>query len=99
MREMENAATITLRQETEILDTQKFPIMRALARFHECDAETLFGSVDASELDVHEILREMVSKEEVQASAGRSSGERFTLTRKGWAEYMNVLSSIYVLPE
>ena len=66
-------------------------------------SETLYSRVDASELDVHDILREMVSKNEVEASPRQPSGgrrnERFTLTLKGWGEYMNVLGSIYELPE
>lgn len=82
---------------------KKLPIMKTLARLHECDVETLYSSVDASELDVHDILGEMVSEEEVEASPGQatgaSPGERFSLTLKGWGEYLKVLGSIYELPE
>jgi len=89
--------------DAEGLDAVKVPIMRTLARFHECDVETLFSRVDASELDVHDILDEMVSKNEVEAAARQPSGdrrkERFTLTLKGWGEYMRVLGSLYELPE
>lgn len=87
--------------ESEGLDA-KFPIMRTLARLHECDAQTIYSRVDASEVDVHDILREMVSRREVEASPrqpSESRGERFTLTLKGWGEYLKVLGSIYELPE
>jgi hypothetical protein len=99
---MENVVMSRPREEEDGLDARKFPIMRALARFHECDVETLFSRVDASELDVHDILKEMVSKNEVEPSIQTSGGarsERFALTLKGWATYMNVLGSIYELPE
>lgn len=90
-------------EEPSVFDAKKFPIMRTLARFHECDVETLYSKVDASELDVHDILREMVSRDEVEASPKPGSGgrrnERFALTLKGWGEYMKVLGSIYELPE
>lgn len=90
-------------EEPDVSDAKKFPIMRALARFHECDAETLYSKIDASEVDVHDILREMVSRKEVEASSkhhpGGSRGERFTLTSKGRWEYLKVLGSIYELPE
>ena len=100
---MENVAVGRPREETSLPDNKKFPIMRALARLHECDVETLYAAVDASELDVHDILGEMVSRNEVEASAsqpseGRST-EKFALTLKGWGEYLHVLSSIYELPE
>jgi len=100
---MENVVMSREIEEAGVFDAKKFPIMRTLARFHECDAETLCSRVDASELDVHDILREMVSKNEVDASPKPSSGgrhnERFTLTLKGWGEYMKVLGSIYELTE
>jgi DNA-binding MarR family transcriptional regulator len=90
-------------EEPDGLDAKKFPIMRALARFPECDAETLYSKIDASEVDVHDILREMVSRDEVEASSrhpsGGSRGERFALTLKGRGEYLKVLGSIYELPE
>jgi hypothetical protein len=95
---MENTVMSRPREEAEVLDARKLPIMRTLARLHECDAETLFSTVDASEPDVHDALGEMLSNREVEASPG-SRGKRFTLTLKGWAEYMGVLGSIYELPE
>jgi len=99
---MENAVMSRQKEESDALDA-KLPIMRTLARFHECDVETLFSKVDASELDIHDILRDMVSRNEVEASSKQPSGgrhkERFTLTLKGWGEYMSVLGSIYELPE
>ena len=85
--------------ESDGLDAKKVPIMRTLARYHGCDVETLYSRVDASELDVHDILREMVSRREVEPSSGERHNERFTLTLKGWGEYMRVLGSIYELPE
>jgi hypothetical protein len=99
---MEN---LVLRRDAEEPGTsaRKLPIMRTLARLHQCDVETLYGSVEASELDVHDILSEMLSDKEVEASprqtAGTPRGERFSLTLKGWGEYMKVLGSIYELPE
>jgi hypothetical protein len=95
---MEN---IVMRREVEEPDSlaKKLPIMRTLARLHECDVETLYSRVDASELDVHDILTEMLSEKEVEASSGTARSETFALTLKGWAEYMNVLGSIYELPE
>jgi hypothetical protein len=87
--------------DAEGIDAVKVPIMRTLARFHECDVETIFSRVDASELDVHDILDQMVSRNEVAARqpSGDRRKERFTLTLKGWGEYMKVLDSIYELPE
>ncbi len=100
---MENAVMSGPRGDEDSLDARKFPIMRALARFHECDVETLYSRVDTSELDVHDILKEMVWNKEVEASPRQQSGgrrdENFTLTLKGWGEYMRVLGSIYELPE
>jgi hypothetical protein len=100
---MENVVMSRETEESSVVDARKFPIMRTLARLHECDVETLYSRVDASELDVHDILAEMVSKNEVEASpkspAGGRLNERFTLTLKGWGEYMKVLGSIYELPE
>ena len=66
---MEN---IVLRRETEesgVFDAKKFPVMRTLARLHGCDVETLYSRIDATELDLHEILSEMVSLKEVEASS------------------------------
>ena len=94
---MEHLVMSRLMAESDVLDARKLPVMRTLARFHECDLETLFGTVDASELEVREVLMEMVSRNEVEATAGR--GERFALTREGWGEYMNALGSIYELSE
>jgi DNA-binding MarR family transcriptional regulator len=100
---MENLVMDRRRDESGVIDTRKFPIMRTLARFHECDAETLCSRVEASEPDVHDILREMVARKEVEASPRRSPGdgrvERFSLTLKGWSEYMQALGSIYELSE
>jgi|GEM_PF-3846611 len=100
---MENIVVSRGTEESGVFDARKFPIMRTLARLHECDVETLYSRIDASELDVQEILREMVSKKEVEASprplVGGKRSERFTLTLKGWGEYMRVLGSIYELSE
>jgi DNA-binding MarR family transcriptional regulator len=100
---MENLVMSGGVEESETFDAKKLPIMRTLARLHECDVEALHGAIDASELDVHDVLREMVSKDEVEASprplSGGRRGERFALTPKGWAEYMKVLGTIYELPE
>lgn len=96
---MENAVVSRQPNEAETPDARKFPIMRTLATLHECDVETLFSSVDTRELDIHDLLDEMVSKREVEASGVGSRRERFALTLKGWAEYMNLLGSIYEFPE
>ena len=100
---MENLVMRRGIEESEAFDAKKLPVMKTLARLHECDAETLYSEVDASELDVHDVLREMVSKNEVEASptpqSGGKRGERFALTLKGWAEYLKVLGTIYELPE
>jgi hypothetical protein len=95
---MENIVMSKRREDSDFLDARKLPIMRTLARLHECDVGTLLSMVDASELDVHDVLREMVSTNEVEASLG-SRSERFALTLKGWGEYMNALGSIYELSE
>ncbi|MGH9918966.1 MAG: hypothetical protein ACRD6W_08885 [Nitrososphaerales archaeon] len=86
-------------EESEAFDAKKLPVMRTLARLHECDAEALYSRIDASELDVSEILMEMVSKNEVEASPRAMRGEKFALTSKGWAEYLKVLGTIYELSE
>jgi hypothetical protein len=100
---MENVVLTGPREESNELDTQKFLVMRALARLHDCEEETLFSTVDASESDVHEILIELISEKEVDASPSLPSkgrnNETFTLTLKGWGEYMETLGSIYELPE
>ncbi len=93
---MENAVLSKQREEPESPDARKLPIMRALAKYHGCDVQRLLESVEASEFDVHAILREMLSKKEVEAIRGDRS-ETFSLTLKGWAEYINVLGSIYEL--
>jgi hypothetical protein len=89
--------------ESDVFDDKKLPIMRTLARLHGCDAETLLSRVDASELDVHDILKEMISLDEVEATPkltlGAGPAGKLTLTSKGWGEYMKVLGSIYELPE
>ena len=97
MKRMENAILRRPRDESAGSESRKFPVMRVLARLHECDAGTLYDSVDASELDVHEVVEEMVTEGEVEATPGRD--KRYNLTLKGWAEYLKVLSSIYELPE
>lgn len=100
---MENVVMSGPREESSLPDAKTFPIMRALARLHECDVETLCGAVDASELDVHDILGEMVSRNQVESLTRQGPGERrderFVLTLKGWGEYMQVLASIYELAE
>jgi len=99
---MEN---LVMRREVEEpgSSAKKLPVMRTLARLHQCDVETLYSSVDASELDVHDILSEMLYEKEVEASPEQATGgaasERFSLTLKGWGEYLKVLGSIYELPE
>jgi hypothetical protein len=99
---MENIIVSRLTEETEGFDAKKLPIMRTLAKFHECDAEMLCSKVDASELDIYDILNEMISRKEVESSKkqpGERRTEGFSLTLKGWEEYMNVLGSIYELSE
>ena len=81
------------------LDERKVPIMKTLARFHECDVQTLSNRVDESDTDLHDILNEMVSREEVVATTLTGQREVFTLTLKGWGEYLRVLGSIYELTE
>ena len=100
---MEN---VVMRRETEesgVFDAKKLPVMRTLARLHECDVGALCSRIDASEIDVHDILGEMLSRNEVEASprtlTDGKRDERFTLTLKGWGEYLKVLGSIYELPE
>lgn len=73
--------------------------MRSLARLHECNAEMLLDTVEANELDLNEVLQEMVSIEEVNASPGREGERKFSLTLKGWSEYLKAISSLYELPE
>ncbi len=77
--------------------------MRALARLHECDEETLFDCVDASEHQVREVLEDMTSKNEVEARVDEGSRTRssrlLALTLDGWGEYLGVLGSMYELPD
>ena len=95
---MENIVMTRREEGPEFSDSRKLPVMKTLARLHECDAETLVSQVEGSELDVHDILREMLSEKEVEAT-GPEPEERFSLTLRGWGEYMKVLGSIYELPE
>ena len=89
--------------ESEEFSGTKFHVMRTLARLHECDEETLLDCVDASELQVKEILEEMMAKKEVDVKLGEGSRTRshrsFALTLNGWGEYLNVLGSMYEFPE
>lgn len=99
---MENVETGRPGEESVVLDSRRLPVMRTLARLHECDFNALCSAVDASELDVRDILRGMASRNEVEASRhqpGGLGGEVFTLTLRGWAEYMQLLGSIYELAE
>lgn len=100
---MENVLMNRGIEESGVFDARKLPLMRTLARLHGCDVEALCSRIDASELDIDEILREMVSKKEVEASSRPLSAgtraQKFSLTLKGWAEYMKMLGSIYELPE
>lgn len=98
-RQMENAMMSRTREDEDAPDERKFPVMRTLARLHECDAQTILDSVDATKLDVHDILTDMVSRKEVEPSKRGSRGEKYTLTLKGWGEYMKVLGSLYELSE
>jgi hypothetical protein len=100
---MENVIVSTPREEHLGQDSKKFLAMRTLARLHECDEEEVLRSIDSTEFEIHDILRDMISKDEVEASPARvSRGKRkttFALTLNGWAEYMNALGSVYELPE
>jgi hypothetical protein len=100
-KEMENIVLGRRNEETGEHEAWRLPIMRTLARLHECDVETLFSNLDASEPELHGVLREMVSRDEVAPTRDSSGGreERFTLTAKGWGEYLRALSSIYELSE
>ncbi len=100
---MENISVSRRTGEVGNLGAEKFLVMRTLARLHECDQEAILRNIDATEHEVHEILRDMVSRNEVEANpAQRARGARrtaFSLTLNGWAEYMQALGSIYELPE
>jgi len=102
-RIMENVVMSRPREEPIGLTGKRFLVMRTLARLHECDEEELLHSIDSTELEIHGVLRDMVSKDEVEASPARvSRGKRrttFALTYNGWGEYMNALGSVYELPE
>ncbi len=99
---MENLVVERQRVESAF-EANKLAVMRTLARFHRCDLETLCGRVDADEGAVHDILREMESRNELEVSSEESSGgargATVALTFKGWGEYMKALGSIYELPE
>ena len=100
---MENIV-VSRRKEQEIgTEAKRFLVMRTLARLHECDEEALLLSIDSTEAEIHQIMRDMVSKDEVEASPPRIfNGKRrttFALTLNGWGEYLNALGSVYELPE
>ena len=100
---MENIVVRRQTDEQGCTGAERFLVMRTLARLHQCDEEAILQSVDATEHQVHEILRDMVTRSEVEANPGqRSRGSRkttFALTLGGWGEYMKALGSIYELPE
>ena len=91
------------REESIGVGAKKFLVMRTLARLHECDGEALLRNIDSTDLEIHDLLREMISNDEVEASPSQeSSGKRkvtFALTLNGWGEYMRALGSVYELPE
>ena len=91
------------REELIGSSAKKFLIMRTLARFPECDEETLLRNIDSTELEIHGILKDMISENEVEASRPQKSrGKRkatFALTLNGWGEYTKAISTIYELPE
>ncbi len=100
---MENLVLSRPKEESNGREAHRFLVMRALARLHECDEEALIDSIDATDLSIRGVLREMVSKDEVEVSPARPSmGKReatFALTLNGWREYMKALGSMYELPE
>jgi hypothetical protein len=100
---MENVVTSRPKGEQIGIGAKKFLVMRTLARLHECDEEALLLSIDSSELEIHDILRDMISNDEVENSPAVVSGGKrkttFALTLNGWGEYMNALGSVYELPE
>src|SRR2546430_13988542 len=85
------------------LNGKKFLVMRTMARLHECDEEDLHRSIESTELEIRDLLREMISKDEVEDSPSKvSAGRRrttFTLTSNGWSWYTSALGSVYELPE
>lgn len=98
-RKMQNVFMSAGTESGAGFDARKFPVMKRLAKLHGCTAEVLCSGIDASEPDVNEVLGEMLSNAEVEASSSAGARETYTLTRKGWREYMDVLGSIYELPE
>ncbi len=100
---MENVVVSRPREGPTGLSAKKFLVMRTLARLHECDEEELLRSIDSTELEIHDVLRDMISRDEAEASAARMPrGKRrttFALTLNGWGEYMNALGSVYEIPE
>jgi hypothetical protein len=100
-RVMENVVMSRPREAS--VGAKKFLVMRTLARLHACDSQELLRSIDSTELEIHDTLRDMISMDEVKAShANISRGKRkatYTLTLNGWGEYMNALGSVYELPE
>jgi hypothetical protein len=87
----------TVMMQDERVDARKLPIMRTLARFHECDAAMIYDRVEGSELEVRDTLSEMVSLDEVEPSP--NGDEKFSLTARGWELYLKALGSLYELPE
>lgn len=96
---METVAMGRTRAGSRSLDARKVPVMRTLARHHECDVGFLYDGIEVNESDLHETLREMISENEVEASHGPDRRKVYSLTSKGWDEYLGVLSSIYELTE
>jgi hypothetical protein len=100
----QNEETTATKAAEDADATKKFPIMRTLAKFHECDVKTLSSRIEANELDIYGTLREMFSRGEVESlpskrQADGGYGERFGLTSKGWTEYLKALGSIYELSD
>ena len=91
------------REESIGVGAKKFLVMRTLARLHECDREALLRNMDSTDLEIHDVLREMISNDEVEASPSQESGGKlkatFALTLNGWGEYIAALGSVYELPE
>jgi hypothetical protein len=100
---MENVVMSRPKGEQTDIGVKKFLVMRTLARLHGCDEEALLLGIDSSEVEIHDILRDMISKDEIESSPAMvSRGKRkttFALTLNGWGEYLNALGSVYELPE
>jgi hypothetical protein len=100
---MENVIISRPREESIGVGAKKFLVMRTLARLHECDREALLRNIDSTDLEIHDVLREMISNDEVEQSPSQESGGKrkatFALTLNGWGEYMTALGSVYELPE